>query len=171
MALDRRFLDQLGIEHPIIQAPMAGSDTPALIAAVSNAGGLGVCGAAYLSPAQIAEAVAAIRARTARPFGINLFAGGRSDEADAPTGELARGHARLARFYEALGLPMPTIPERTPDPFPAQLEAVFGLDVPVFTFTFGVPSAQAIGEFKRRGIVVIGTATTVTEARLVEAAG
>src|SRR5215208_485299 len=66
----------LGLEHPIIQAPMGGANAtpPELVAAASNAGALGFIGAPYMSPEQIAESCRAVRARTTRPFGINLFA-------------------------------------------------------------------------------------------------
>ena len=68
-------LSTLGLEHPIIQAPMAGANAtpPALVAAVSNAGGLGFVGAAYMAPDQIAREGKRIRELTERPFGINLF--------------------------------------------------------------------------------------------------
>ena len=67
----------LGIPLPIVQAPMAGGfNTPDSVAAASNAGVLGSTGAAYLTPAAIHEHVAAIRARTDRPFSVNLFVGG-----------------------------------------------------------------------------------------------
>ena len=66
---------RLGLGHPIIQAPLAGGgDTPALVAAVGNAGAIGFIGASYLTPAQIAAAAEAVRGLTKRPFGINLFA-------------------------------------------------------------------------------------------------
>src|SRR5690242_8984283 len=75
MALRTALTERLKLDYPIIQAPMAGGgDTPELVAAVSGAGGIGFVGAAYLTPAQIGDAVRAIRARTSRPFGINLFA-------------------------------------------------------------------------------------------------
>ena len=63
------------MEHPIIQAPMAGADAtpPGLVIAVSEAGGLGFIGAAYMSPAEIEHASRAVRSGTERPFGINLF--------------------------------------------------------------------------------------------------
>src|SRR5207249_10760963 len=66
---------RLKMIHPVIQAPLAGGgDTPELVAAVGEAGGLGFIGAAYLTPQQILEAARAVRTRTARPFGISLFA-------------------------------------------------------------------------------------------------
>ena len=73
----KAFLSRIGIEHPILLAPMAGSGgTPELAAAVSNAGGLGAWGGAYAKPDEIAAAIRRIRQLTSRPFNINLFAGG-----------------------------------------------------------------------------------------------
>src|ERR1700689_114744 len=72
-----RFLQRLGIEHPILLAPMAGAGgTPELAAAVSNAGGLGAWGGAYAKPDEIATAIRRIRQLPSRPFNITLFAGG-----------------------------------------------------------------------------------------------
>jgi nitronate monooxygenase len=164
----RELLDRLGVRHPIIQAPMAMSDTPELVAAVSNAGGLGVLGAAYITPDQIAEVVKKIRARTDKPFGINLFAGGRVGSTDIDS---APALAIIARYHEELGLPAPAPPQPALDPFAGQLEAVLAAEVPIFSFTFGIPNADQMAELKRRGVVVLGTATTVTEARQLEAAG
>src|SRR5579872_5634351 len=75
MPMQNSFMQRMGLVHPILQAPLAGGgDTPELVAAVSEAGGLGFIGAAYLTPQQIIEAAKAVRARTAKRFGINLFA-------------------------------------------------------------------------------------------------
>lgn len=158
----------LGLHYPIIQAPMAGANTPELVAAVSNAGGLGMYGAAYLSPDQITEVVTTIRALTDRPFGLNLFAGGRDTDQG---GDPERILAILGRYHEELGLAPPLVPGYLPDPFGAQLEAVLAVKVPVFSFTFGIPSPTALADLRRRGVAVIGTATTVAEARQLEAAG
>jgi len=68
-----RITDLFGIELPIVQGPMAGCDTPALAAAVGNAGGLGSIACAMLSPAQIRDAVAAFRAATKAPLNLNFF--------------------------------------------------------------------------------------------------
>src|SRR5215208_380991 len=112
-AADLRSL--LGIEHPIIQAPMAGGgSTPELVAAVSNAGGLGILGAAYLTPAQIADTIAETGRRTDRPFGVNLCAGG-AEPTDAA--DPAPMLAILARYHEVLDLPPPAVPTIAPDAF------------------------------------------------------
>ncbi|HYG89235.1 MAG TPA: nitronate monooxygenase [Azospirillum sp.] len=159
---------RLGLNHPIIQAPMAGGgDTPALVAAVSGAGGFGSVGAAYLTPAQIAETVQAVRARTDRPFGINLFA---PTPAPAPT-DAGPALSRIAPYYAELGLPAPATPTLAPDAFDDQLAAVLESGAAVFSVTFGIPSAEAIAAVKARGILFVGTATTVDEAVALERAG
>jgi nitronate monooxygenase len=167
----RAFTARLGIAHPIIQAPMGGGgSTPALAAAVSNAGGLGFLAAAYLTPPQIAEAIAEVRKRTSKPFGVNLFCGGyeRMGEAGPVSPAMM---ALMARHHAALGLPPPEAPGAQRDPAPAQLEAVLAARVPVFSFTFGVPSPEILARFKADGTYVMGTATTVEEGRLLAAAG
>src|SRR3954471_12468775 len=74
------FCARVGIADPIAQAPMAGgATTPDLVAAVSDAGGLGFLGAAYLTAQALRDAITAVRARTDKPFGVNLFAGGYED--------------------------------------------------------------------------------------------
>lgn len=164
-----KFLTQVGIEHPIIQGPMAGGpSTPELVAAVSNAGGLGSLGAGYLTPEQITEAIRRIRSLTSQPFQVNLFAGGYETSSfpdPAPMLEL------MAEIHRAMGLAPPVAPPMTPDPFPAQLESVLDAAPPVFSFTFGIPDPDAMARLRARGILVIGTATTAEEARALAAAG
>jgi nitronate monooxygenase len=157
-------LNRLNIEHPVIQAPMGGGpSTPELVAAVSNAGGLGSLGAAYLNPDQITDTIRRIKSLTNKPFNVNLFAGGYEAKThDDPRQMLAV----LAEIHEALALPPPVLPELPPDPFPAQFEAVLDSDPPIFSFTFGIPSADAMARLKVRGITTIGTATTVEEAHM-----
>ena len=170
-AKSRALLARLGIAHPIVQAPMAGGgSTPALAAEVSHAGGLGFLGAAYLTPAQIAEAVAEVRKRTSKPFGVNLFCGG-YERAGGAAPIAPAMKALMARHHAALGLPPPEPPPPQSDPAPAQLEALLAARVPVFSFTFGIPAPEAIARFKAAGTFVIGTATTVEEGRRLAAAG
>jgi nitronate monooxygenase len=162
-------LKLLGIEHPIIQGPMGGGpSTPELVAAVSNAGGLGSLGAAYLTPDQITETIRRIRALTSRPFNVNLFTGGWNTNQDFTAGPML---GLLTEVHEKLGLPAPAAPIPSPDPFPAQLEAVLHANTPIFSFTFGIPDPGVMSRLKSHGIVILGTATTVEEARHVERAG
>jgi len=159
----------LKIHHPIIQAPLAGGgDTPALVAAVGNAGALGFIGAGYLSPEQIAEAGHAVRANTSRPFGINLFAPTPAPPADTSLEEALR---RLAPYFSELGLPAPAAPGKSLFGFEEQLSAALEIGASVFSFTFGIPAAGAIAEIKARGMFLMGTATTVQEAAELEKAG
>jgi len=163
------FLRRLGIELPIMQAPMGGGpSTPELVAAVSNAGGLGSLGAPYLTPEQILDAVRRVRALTERPFAVNLFAGAyQTENAIDPAPMLAL----LGEAHAALGLPPPVLPALPPDPFAAQLAAVLEARPPIFSFTFGIPKPQEIARLRARDIAIVGTATSVAEARLLEAAG
>ena len=160
---------RLGIQHPIIQAPMAGGgDTPRLVAAVSEAGALGSIGAAYLTPQQIVEAARAVRALTSRPFGINLFAPVRAT-GHAP--DARRAVERVAPYYAELGLPAPPPPAAPPDVFGDQLAAALDSGASVFSFTFGMLPADAVEAVKRSRLFLAGTATTVEEALLLEKAG
>ena len=169
MPLTTLLTERLGIEHPIVQAPMAGGgDTPALVAAVSEAGALGSIGATYLTPQQILETCAAVRGRTARPFGINLFVPEASLPEDIATGVAI---ARVAPFYEELGLPRPEPPPRVARDFDAQLDAALESGASVFSFTFGMLPSSAIQKVKRRGLSLAGTATTVDEAIALDHAG
>ncbi|HUF07597.1 MAG TPA: nitronate monooxygenase family protein [Candidatus Binatia bacterium] len=162
--------DLLGVEHPIIQAPMAGSTTPELVAAVSNAGALGSIGAAYLTPERIRDEVAAVRRLTDRPFGINLFVASPGSEL---RGSLDAGPmlSFLKPHHDALSLAAPEVPERFAPFSEAQWAAVLAERVPVFSFTFGAPSADVVAEFQATGTRVLGSATTVAEARQLAALG
>ncbi len=143
-----------------------GITTPELVAAVSNAGGLGSMGASYLRPEEIVRQAQAVRALTQRPFAINLFA-----PVSAPGADPAPMLAILARYHEQLGLPAPQSPATALPDFFKQVEAVLECSPALFSFTFGIPPAHVLEAFKSRGILVAGTATNVEEARQLEAAG
>ncbi|HET7342461.1 MAG TPA: nitronate monooxygenase [Methylomirabilota bacterium] len=169
MPLTTVLTGRLGLVHPIVQAPLAGGgDTPALVAAVCDAGALGFIGAAYLTPTQIAETAAAVRARTPRAFGISLFA---PQPAPPPAGNAAAALAAVAPYHAELGLPAPAVPAVPVETFDAQLAAALESGASVFSFTFGILPAPAIAAVKARGIFLVGTATTVEEALALERAG
>jgi len=162
-------LKRLGIEYPIIQAPMGGGpSTPELVAAVSNAGGLGSLGAAYLMPDQITDAIRRIRALTDKPFNVNLFAGGYEAERHVDPGPML---ALLAEIHEVHGLPAPTLPVPPPDPFAEEFEVVLDARPAAFSFTFGIPDRDVMARLRARGIATLGTATTIDEARALAAIG
>lgn len=169
MAVRTAFAERLKLVHPIIQAPLAGGgDTPALVAAVSNAGGIGFIGAAYLTPQQIAEAAQAVRAKTSRPFGINLFAPLPPSPVPNDAGPALE---RVADYFAELGLPAPAVPTSTGSPFEEQLAAGLDSGAAAFSFAFNVPPPDAIAAVKARGMLLAATATTVDEALALEKAG
>jgi nitronate monooxygenase len=163
------FLSDLGIQHPIIQAPMAGGpSTPELVAAVCNAGALGSLGSAYSTPEQIAADIKKVRALTDKPFNVNLFAGGYAPESPVDAAPML---ALLAEIHEALQLPPPRLPPWPVNPFEKQLQAVLDARAAVFSFTLGIPEPHAITRLKAAGIAFFGTATTVEEGKMLQASG
>ena len=162
-------LRRLGIELPIIQGPMTGSDTPQLAAAVSQAGGLGMLGCGMRPPEAMAQAAAAVRAATAKPFGMNLFVLPTPAAPDAAT--LQAALARLAPLYAELGI-APETPARWCEDFAAQFEALIAARPAAASFTFGLLGAAQVRRVKQEaGSAVIGTATTLAEALAWQAAG
>lgn len=170
MSIHTPFTKQIGLEHPIVQAPMGGANAtpPELVSAVCEAGGLGFIGAAYMTPDQIERTAREVRARTRRPFGINLFA-----PLPRPAGALDAGRAieTLRALHDELQIAPPTPPASLGPDFSAQFEAVLASGARVFSFTFGLVDRSVIEAAKARGMCVIGTATVVDEARTLAAAG
>ena len=163
------FLRSLGIEHPIVLGPMAGgAGSPALVAAVSNAGGLGSFGAAYLSPQQILDTAKDLRARTSKPFALNLFAGGYEPDRVVDAAPML---AVVAKAHERLGLAPPVLPPNPQSPFDEQLAAVIEAKPALFSFTFGIPSANVMAQLRKAGIPAVGTATTLEEGKALADAG
>ena len=163
------FLRELGVAQPIVLAPMAGSGgTPELVAAVSNAGGLGSWGGAYSTPQQILDAAKQIRALTAKPFALNLFAGGYDSSRQVDAAPML---ALVSRVHAALGLAPPVLPSQPQNPFDDQLAAVIEARPALFSFTFGIPSASVLARLRQAGIRTAGTATTIEEGIKLEAAG
>ena len=160
------FTSLFNVRYPIIQAPMAGASTPEMAAAVSNTGGLGSLAAAYSTPAQIREMVARTRQLTDHPFNVNLFA----IEFPPPPEDISAALALVAPFYQELEIGKPERPFAGPT-FEEQAQVLIELDIPIFSFTFGVPSPAILRAFRARGTKIIGTATTVAEGKILEAAG
>jgi nitronate monooxygenase len=153
---------------PIVQAPLAGGpSTPALAAAVSAAGGLGVLAAGYRSAEAVAEDVAAVRAATGAPFGINLFAPpGAAGDRDL----VARYAARLIAEAERQGAILGDA-RSDDDAFAAKLALLHELKPAVASFTFGCPPAETVAALQRDEIAVWVTVTTPEEARTAQEAG
>ncbi len=164
------FVELLGIELPIIQAPMAGSQGSALAIAVSNAGGLGSLPCATLSIDAMRKELEAIRAGTDRPYNVNFFC----HQQPTPNAEReAQWRAVLAPYYAEFGVDQSEIasgPGR--QPFNEQAAALLEeFKPPVVSFHFGLPDAALLARVKQWGAKVLSSATTVGEARWLEAHG
>ncbi|WP_010274375.1 NAD(P)H-dependent flavin oxidoreductase [Paenibacillus senegalensis] len=159
----------LKIRYPIFQAPMAGGPTtPELVAAVSNAGGLGNLGAGYLTPEQLRSTVRKIRELTDKPFGVNLFV---PEQPDGSEDAVVQMTDYLTTYRVQFGIaPNPSTPDFS-ESFEEQVQVLLEEKIPVFSFTFGIPPQDVIHAMKQLDTVVIGTATTVAEAELLEGAG
>lgn len=165
------FLEQLGVSVPIVQAPMAGVATPQLAAAVSNAGGLGSMGLCATDAVGARSMIESFRALSDRPFNVNVFLHKTPD----------RDVALEAAWLEAL---RPVFQEFGAEP-PASLKPIYTSFAdddemrdllvetapPVVSFHFGIPDAERIRALKDAGCVLLATATSLSEARLIEQAG
>ncbi len=158
-----------GIEHPIVQAPMAGASTPAMAIAVSNAGGLGSLGCALMSPDELRAAAAEVAAGSNRPINFNFFV---HQAPDLSGYDAAPMQAALAPYYAEYGLGEPPAPEPAGGGFnESVLEALLACAPKVVSFHFGLPGPTAIEALKSAGVVLIGCATSVAEARALETGG
>jgi nitronate monooxygenase len=166
---DTRLTELLGIEHPIIQAPMAGASTPAMAAAAANAGCLGSLGCAMMTPESYRAAFDQVRAATNRRINMNFFCHRPPFFDDQ---KAAAAQARLKPFFLELGLG--EVPEVAPVNFPfgeEMFEAVMATRPGVVSFHFGLPEQRFVDALKADGAVVICSATTPAEARDLEARG
>jgi nitronate monooxygenase len=164
-------LDRLGIRLPIIQAPMAGISTPEMAAAVSNAGGLGSIGVGNVDAQAAREIIAATRAKTNRPFNVNLFCHQPAARNDGIEAAWTRRLAPLFANYNAQP--------------PAELHEIYKSFVEdrdmaemliaerpaVVSFHFGLPDEETIRALQKQGILLLATATNLAEAKAIHAAG
>ena len=167
---DRRLLELFGIEHPILQAPMAGFSAPPMTVAVSQAGGLGAIAAAMLTPETLRAELQLVQQATSRPINVNFFV--HKPPADDATREAA-WRKRLADYYREFGLPADAGargPARAP--FDAALcDIVVEYKPKVVSFHFGLPERTLMERLKRAGILLLSSATSAEEARWLEGEG
>ena len=160
----------LGIDLPIIQAPMAGVQGSALAVAVSNAGGLGSLPCALLGFDAMRDELRAIKAQTSRPFNVNFFC----HSPPEPDAERERAwRAALSPYYKEFGIDADNIPAG-PGRAAFNAEAAEVLSEfrpPVVSFHFGLPSPELLARVKSLGAKILSSATTVEEARWLEAHG
>lgn len=173
MWYDTKATALMGIQYPILQGPFGGNlSSVELTATVSNAGGLGGFGAYTLNPQEIVAVDRQLKAATDKPYNLNLWI---SDH-DIPTGGLSDATFEQAKktfqpFFDELGIPFPEKPAPFQSRFENQVDVILDLRPKVFSFMFGVPSADILEESHKRGILTVGAATTLDEALVQEAAG
>lgn len=163
----------LGIDYPIFQGPFGGNlSTIRLASTVSNMGGLGGYGAYTMTPAEVVSLCQDMKEATSRPYNINLWV----SNSDIPQGGLSGDRFREASalfrpYFEELGVALPEKPEAQVIPFEDQVQAILDARPPVFSFMFGIPSAEVLEQCRKRGIIMAGAATSLDEALALEAAG
>jgi nitronate monooxygenase len=164
-------LQKLGIRLPIVQAPMAGVSTPEMAAAVSNAGGLGSIGVGAVDAETARQMITAVRASTDRPFNVNVFTH-RPATVDAPRHQAWID--RLTPYFMEFQTAPPTELQEIYKSFvadDAMLAMLIAERPAVASFHFGLPSAAKIDALHAAGIVLLATATSVDEAKQIEAVG
>jgi len=163
----------LNIQYPILQGPFGGNlSSVELVTTVSNAGGLGGYGAYTMSPQEIVEVDKQIKAATDRPYNLNLWV----SDSDAIDGTVPDQQFELTRqlfkpYFEEAGIALPEKPAPFKSRFENQVQTILDIRPKVFSFMFGVPSAEILQQCSRLGIVTVGAATTLDEAVFLESAG
>jgi NAD(P)H-dependent flavin oxidoreductase YrpB (nitropropane dioxygenase family) len=161
-------LSSLGVDLPVLAAPMAGGpSTPALIAAAARAGGLGFLAAGYKTVDQLAGQIAEVREQ-AIPFGVNLFV---PNPVPVDRAEFARYAAALQPEADDYDVRLATTPVEDNDAWPEKVELLLGQPVPVVGFTFGRPDPAVFRAFRQAGTLTVQTITSPEEARAAAAAG
>ena len=171
MSLPRseNLMRRLGMAAPLLLSPMAGVADAALAIAVARAGGLGAIAAATLSIEQLHEQTRRFRDAVDAPLNLNFFAHTVSPPSPA---DIERWRAALAPLHEQLGLSLPTQVAAGRQPFDAEaLAAVEALRPQLVSFHFGLPDASLLERVKATGAFVLSSATTVAEARWLQARG
>jgi nitronate monooxygenase len=159
--------EMLGIEHPIIQAPMAGVTTPEFVAASAEAGILGSISAGYLSAEETRKFIREVKSLTGKPIAVNLFV---PEKVEPSEEQLRRAYEALKPIGNELGMSSWNTPFSKSD-FEGQVQVLIKEDVKICTFTFGLPDEKTVQLLKGNDVFLIGTATTIEEAELAERAG
>ena len=164
-------IDLLGIDQPIIQAPMAGTSTPEMAAAVSNAGGLGSIGVGALTPSMAGEAIGAFRSRSKRSLNVNVFCHmpARSDPAKE-----RNWLVRLRPEFERFGTEPPSAIREIYRSFlvdDEMLAVILAQKPEIVSFHFGLPPPAKVHALRDAGIILLGTATNIAEGLMLEKAG
>ncbi|MGH2318926.1 NAD(P)H-dependent flavin oxidoreductase [Planococcus sp. SE5232] len=168
ISLKTRICQLLEIEHPIIQAGMAGGPTTVeLVVEVSNAGALGTLGAAYMAPDALRKAIKEIQSKTQKPFGVNIFAAPVKDDFS----RLAEVQNALSPFRSQLDILEIQSSYQSPDWSEEQFAICIEEGVPIISTAFGCLSEEQMKAAKEHQVKIIAMVTTVEEAEQAEASG
>jgi NAD(P)H-dependent flavin oxidoreductase YrpB (nitropropane dioxygenase family) len=161
-------LSNLGLNIPVIAAPMAGgATTPAMVIAAAHAGGLGLLAAGYKTPESLQAQISAVQNESI-PFGVNVFV----PNPVPITAESYRIYAAaVQREADRFGLSLPEEPTDDDDAFGAKVDLLLSNPVPLVSFTFGIPEVDVIRALQKVGTTVVQTVTSAHEAELAAAAG
>ena len=166
---DNNFLDLVGVDLPIIQAPMAGSSSMEMALAVSRVGGLGSLACATMDTAKLRETLTVASQATSKPINVNFFA----HDAPLPQPEQdARWLEILSPYFDEMGVQPPELTTGLIEPFDdARCDVIEAISPGVVSFHFGLPSVELVGRIKATGAKILSTATTVDEAVWLEGNG
>ena len=160
--------DLLNIEHPIIQAPMAGGPTTAeLVSKISNLGGLGSVGAGYLSASGLENHIRQIKTKTSKPYSVNIFVNDLPKDREV----IKTVRDKITKFYDDLDLGPANFEPELESKIDDQIDVVIAERTPIVSCTFGFFNKDQLARLKQSGAIVVGTATSVDEAVYVESMG
>jgi nitronate monooxygenase len=160
----------LKVQYPIVQAPMLGVTSPEMVAAVSNAGGLGSLPVGGLSPEKTRELIHKVKQLTHKPFAVNLFAHS-IPEYNIQEAEAMRALLKQLKQEHGLATEIPELDSLKFYTYEEQIPILIDESVPVVSFTFGIPDDASLQQLKQHGTILIGTATCVDEAIVLEQKG
>ncbi|GAC1371142.1 MAG: nitronate monooxygenase family protein [Pseudarthrobacter sp.] len=166
-----RLTELFGIEVPVVLGPFGGASSVELTAAVSDGGGLGSYGLYGYTADAILDTADQLRAATSKPFALNLWIPTGDETTSLPQEDFDNYVETLKPYFEEVGLPLPEMPSRYMPDHDEQVAATLEANPAVVSFVFGVPAPEIVEEAHRRGIVLVGTATTAAEAVALEAGG
>lgn len=163
----------MNIDYPIVQGPFGGGHSSvALAATVSGLGGMGSFGCQPCTAGEIVDTVRALRQATDKPFNLNLWVSDRDPHlAHYGQADYEKLTAVFKSYFDLAGIEVPRMPTDLGPRYENQLEAIFETKPAVFSFVYGIPSAEVLERCRRNGTRTVGAATTVDEAVALEKAG
>ncbi|UUC45066.1 NAD(P)H-dependent flavin oxidoreductase [Flavobacterium cerinum] len=167
MTRNHLITEKLQIRYPIVQAPMLGVTTPEMVAAIANEGGLGSLPVGGLSPEKTTELIRKTKQLTSYPFAVNLFAHTIPDITIAEAQQMQEYLSELGR-KNGLEFPAQSIEKLVFYSYKSQIDILIAEQIPIVSFTFGIPDDESLLKLKANGILLIGTATCLEEALILD---